>query len=465
MLGLIKLKNKRRTSPYLSPDFAYEYYEPLAYPAPVISLFLCLILAVGCSASDGADGPIGKGVYVRYVDSIGYTLIRNGKPFRVKGASGSEYPARLAAYGGNTIRVYNPDSLAWILDEAAAVGLAVAADIPLPAYERLDPDPTGRLRASRNEVKELVVKYRDHPALLYWTLGNEVFGTDHTSEYLEAFNDLADLVRELDPEHPVTTALIPHQLIGLKTGLHQVDVDFISLNLFGSLSGFSWNKQLFSVMWNGPYLFSEWGTNGHWEVERTSWQAPIEPSSYWKAEQIREHYHNHIASVSDRRILGSLAFYWGQKHERTPTWFGLFGQGGEVSEMAYTLQNLWTERKASFPGPRIDYLELQGQKTTANILLSPGQDITARSFLLAPEDEGAEVRWKIQFEDWQKSTVLGREGPSMAGTLKSSTISEAHFTAPDQPGPYRLYFQITDRDGYFATANIPFYILKPDHAE
>ncbi|WP_315816984.1 hypothetical protein [Paraflavitalea speifideaquila] len=36
----------------------------------------------------------------------GYQLYRAGQPYFVKGAGGNAYPARIAAYGGNSIRTW-----------------------------------------------------------------------------------------------------------------------------------------------------------------------------------------------------------------------------------------------------------------------------------------------------------------------------------------------------------------------
>src|SRR5690349_8815100 len=42
-------------------------------------------------------------VEIRKTDST-YELYRDGKPYFIKGAGGSSYPARIASYGGNSIR-------------------------------------------------------------------------------------------------------------------------------------------------------------------------------------------------------------------------------------------------------------------------------------------------------------------------------------------------------------------------
>ncbi|WP_196760775.1 hypothetical protein, partial [Streptobacillus moniliformis] len=63
------------------------------------------LIAVSAAAQQGNEkrGPIK--VEVVYSDSA-YQLKRGGQPYFVKGAGGSEYFNRVAAYGGNSIRTW-----------------------------------------------------------------------------------------------------------------------------------------------------------------------------------------------------------------------------------------------------------------------------------------------------------------------------------------------------------------------
>jgi hypothetical protein len=62
-----------------------------------------LTLATPMAVANLPAGPIK--VTVNRTGS-GYELLREGKPYFVKGAGGSQYPERIAAYGGNSIRTW-----------------------------------------------------------------------------------------------------------------------------------------------------------------------------------------------------------------------------------------------------------------------------------------------------------------------------------------------------------------------
>jgi len=55
----------------------------------------------------------------------GYSLLRDGQPYFVKGAVGSVHLEELVAAGGNSIRAG-----ATALDRAQALGLSVLVDLP-----------------------------------------------------------------------------------------------------------------------------------------------------------------------------------------------------------------------------------------------------------------------------------------------------------------------------------------------
>ncbi len=61
---------------------------------------------------------------IRKTDS-NYQLFRNGQPYFIKGAGGSNYPHRIAAYGGNSIRTWGTRGAQRVLDSAIKYGLTV----------------------------------------------------------------------------------------------------------------------------------------------------------------------------------------------------------------------------------------------------------------------------------------------------------------------------------------------------
>ena len=59
----------------------------------------------------------------------GWQLQRDGKPFFVKGAGGTERLDLLAAAGANSVRTWGGDNLTPLLDEAQKNGLTVTVGI------------------------------------------------------------------------------------------------------------------------------------------------------------------------------------------------------------------------------------------------------------------------------------------------------------------------------------------------
>ena len=124
----------------------------------------------------------------------------------------------MAVAGVNTLIGWNPatiDGLA--LDVAQQVGLGVA--LPFDVDFTLDVTDTGVRQAFSAAVLAWVERYRSHPAVRMWAVGNEVLqrsippawcGTAPSasqSAWADAWSSLlvevADLIRARDPDHPV----------------------------------------------------------------------------------------------------------------------------------------------------------------------------------------------------------------------------------------------------------------------
>lgn|GEM_PF-6575289 len=110
-----------------------------------------------------------------------------------------------------------------------------------------------------------------------------------------------------------------------------------------------------------PVCDHRWGPTGHWESPTTSWGAPIEDDSARKALLLEQRYRRSIASDT-RQGLGSFVFLWGDKQERTSTWYGLFLPSGEATPSVDTLQLLWTGRWPTTRAPTVSTLTLNDQR-------------------------------------------------------------------------------------------------------
>ena len=73
------------------------------------------------------------------------------------------------------------------------------------------------------------------------------------------------------------------------------------------------------------------------------------------------------------QVIGSYVFLWGQKQERTHTWFGLLMDTGETTESVDVMQFLWTGDWPVNRSPRVRSISLDGNNNKAGATLEPGQ--------------------------------------------------------------------------------------------
>lgn len=420
---------------------------------------LLLLGVVGfVTASAQQRGPVK--VEVRKVDST-YRLYRGGQPYFVRGAGGSRYLNRVAAYGGNSIRTWGTANGEKILDSANRYGLTVLMGLGLtPERHGFDYNDTAAVRKQFERVKADVLKYKDHPALLAWGIGNELNLSYKNPRVWEAVNDVAKMIHELDPAHPATTVLAginKSEVDYIKA--HVTALDFLSINTYGGLA--SLPKQVKSLGWEGPYMVTEWGPTGHWEGLQTAWKAPIEETSSEKAAVYKSRYEYSVERDKEK-CLGSYVFLWGQKQERTPTWYGLFTEAGEESEVVDVMQFLWSGAWPANKAPHLYSFQLNHQKATDNITLKPGQTYEATAVAFDPDNDKLRYRWEVL----EEATKVGEGGDredrpkTMESAVADAPNGKAMIKAPAFAGAYRLFVYITDGANNVATANIPFYVKE-----
>ncbi|MCF6407816.1 hypothetical protein L3C95_33325 [Chitinophaga filiformis] len=419
---------------------------------------LCLFFLLFCNCNKAVD-PVRKVWVAR--EKGKYILYRNGAPFLVRGGSGYTYMERLKAIGGNTIRTWDTTGLGAILDEAAANGLAVIAGFYVPESKYLDYFYRNQQKVDSQYAafREVVRRYRSHPALLMWCLGNEVdfpFRASYNKFY-DAYNKLLDMIHTEDPDHPVTTTMVNYQFRNvMNIRLKVPGLDILSFNTFGDLKHLARNLTSFSWLWNGPFLITEWGIFSPQESKLTAWGVPIEPTSTIKAGLYREFYTKDLPA-DNPRFLGALTFYWGQKEEVTPTWYSIIDENGAATAIVGEMQAMWTDSAPKHKAPELEVMLLNGRKAADNILMQPGTLQTAQVSMKIPVTKGLRIVWKVLDEDFDPQNSNHPIERKVDTTPRDSF--RITFRAPEKEGPYRIYSWIYDDYGNVATANIPFYVV------
>lgn len=406
-------------------------------------------------------------VYIKKTGS-NYELYRNGKPFYIQGASGDSYMEELKDAGANTFRVYDTINLRTTLDKAKDLNLAVIVDLMLPKFkgnEKYYKDLKVREELNKS-IFNVVENNKDHPALLMWNFNEIEYPHKLKHKYFRTFfGGIIDKIHQIDMNHPVSTSVTgsnKKQIASLK--LWCPELDLISINIFGGLTYLKYEFYKLSLIWDGPYYLSEWGSNGPWEESRkTSWGAPIEMSSTQKSKELRNRYNAFMPKKDDDRCLGNLVFFWGQKQERTHTWFSLFSETGEKSKMVQDLTSIWSDSLPKNNAPNITKVSINNRFAGNNIVLDFEQNITASVSYTDVDNDSLTIKWELYPENWAYFFGSKETKPEkISNAIIEIKNNHIVLNAPKKEGPYRLFAYVYDDMGNFATSNIPFYVLKSE---
>ncbi|MGA2255216.1 MAG: glycoside hydrolase family 2 TIM barrel-domain containing protein [Thermoguttaceae bacterium] len=389
----------------------------------------------------------------------GYTLTRNGQPYYIKGVCGGSKLDQFVEAGGNSIRAYGAESL----DNAQAKGLTVLVGLntgkPRNGFNYSDPE---RLAAQKESIRRTVQRLKVHPAVLMWALGNESELNASEADRIriwKAFNELAEMIKQIDPKHPVITVLA-----GLgRTKLSELNehcpaLDAVGLNSYGGMM--SLPEEVKRQGWTRPYVVTEFGPRGHWEVGKTPWGIPIEDDSTTKAELYQRAYQHAVAGQG--ACLGSYVFLWGQKQEKTHTWYGMFLPDGSplgaVDAMTYNWTGNWPANRCPRIGAGKVSVVAEGPTDTRQHTFAPGTKLKCAVDAADPDGDPITVRWDLRIDIADNPRTGGdREEPTppIAGAVLSAGGNESVVQLPAKPGKYRIFAYVYDPKGRAATANVP----------
>lgn len=392
-------------------------------------------------------------------DGENSSLLRDGRPYFIKGGGGNEQAAKsIADAGGNSIRLWGDDHLGEALDAAQKVGVTVTAGIWLGQVRQgFDWSDAESLAKQREHVRATILKYKNHPALLVWALGNEMEDPQGKNGAVwTAINSLAVMAHQLDPQHPTMTVIA--EIGGEKVkNIHRLcpEIDIIGINSYAGAA--TVGERYKKLGGTKPYVLTEFGPAGFWETGKDAIGAFPEPTSTAKAASYRAAYESAVLGQPGV-CLGSYAFLWGQKQEVTSTWFSMFLNDGTRLEAVDALQEMWTGKVPANRCPEMKSLALEGAASG-----EPGAVLRARLAVSDPENEPLKVAWVLQRDPGAYGSGGDREEtpPTFPDAIVRGDATGAEVRLPKEGGLYRLFATVRDGHGGAAVGNVSLRVNGP----
>ena len=385
----------------------------------------------------------------------GYQLLRGGEPYYVKGVGGLEYLEKAKEYGANSFRTWSTENAKENLDKAQELGMTVCLGF-WAQHERHGFDWSNEvgIKLQLEAFAKVVDEVKDHPALLMWAVGNEVDLFYSNFDVWKHINDIALMIKEKDPHHPVTTVTAGLDVAEVKLiQKYAPSLDLLGINTYGGLDGAIESLPYYG--WDKPYMITEWGPNGHWESPTTDWGIPIEQTSTEKAKSYKKRYE--MIFEDDENCLGSYVFLWGFKQETTSSWYGLFLQDGTQTSVMDVLIEKWSGKTPKNRAPDLNSFTINSKNAYESVKVEKKSPMLVSIDAFDPNDD--KLTYHIEVVPESTDTKAGGDYEEAPSAVFEKVFTDNNFKikAPSKSGKYRLFVVIKDGEKG-ATANIPFLV-------
>lgn len=407
--------------------------------------------------SEGTTQPPAGGA-VRVAGSQGnWQLTVGGAPYTVKGltwgpaiADAPKYLPDVRSMGVNTIRTWGTDAgTKPLLDSAAANGLRVVNGFWLqpgggPGSGGCANYVTDTAYKSTmlTEIAKWVETYRSHPATLMWNVGNESVlglqncygGTELEAQrnaYTTFVNDVAKKIHTIDPDHPVTstdawTGAWPYYK------RNAPDLDLYSMNAYGDICGV--RQDWIDGGYNKPYLITEAGPAGEWEVPDDANGVPDEPTDVQKAAGYAKTWE--CVTGHQGVALGATLFHYGTEHDFGGVWFNLVPDG--LKRLSYyAVKKAYTGSTAGDNTPPV----ISGMTVTPAGSAPAGKEFTVRANVADPDND------QITYKIFLSGNYASGDKRLVEAQWRSTGNGTFAVTAPEKLGVWKVYIQAEDGRG------------------
>lgn len=311
-----------------------------------------------------------------------WELLVEGKPFEIKGATFGydqdvenyqKYFDDLKFLGVNTIRLWaTNENTGKLLDAAHANDIKLMMGIWMrhgrPGMEDDDSfnyleDKSG-MEDMYNYAISTVEKYKDHPAVLTWAVGNEVYLNMATDAEKEAYSlflqRVCENIKKTDPNHPITS--VEAWTFGLEWWQKYVpDIDIYGLNSYGPAANYL-SAELEKREIDKPYIITEFGVTGEWDIKAEKNGIKVAPTDKEKYDAIAHGYHNWINNKPD--CLGVYVFHYADGNSFVSPWL-LTHHRGMFRPQYWAIREAFTSAKPINKVPEIKTFMLPDVETNS----------------------------------------------------------------------------------------------------
>ncbi|MEU4048036.1 discoidin domain-containing protein [Streptomyces olivaceus] len=431
------------------------------------------LLAVGALTALPAQQAHAVGSVVQVTGGQGdWQLTVDGSPYQVKGltwgpspADAERYMPDLASMGVNTVRTWGTDASSRpLLDSAAAHGVKVIAGFWLQpgggpgsggCVDYLT--DTAYKDQMLAEFPRWVQEYKDHPGVLMWNVGNEsvlglqnCYGGDELERQRDAYttfvNDVAKKIHAVDPNHPVTST---DAWVGAWPYYQKnaPDLDLYAVNAYDAVCDVrsAWEQGGYTK----PYIVTESGPPGEWEVPDDANGVPEEPTDQAKAEGYTDAWN----CVTGHRgvALGATLFHYGTEYDFGGIWFNLLPAGQKRLSYYAVKRAYGGDTSGDNTPPVVSGFGVEGGAGQ----VQAGKDLVLTARATDPDGD------PVAYEVLANSNYID-QGKQLT-TLPATDLGGGRLrvTAPDRPGVWKLYVKATDGKGNVGVETLSARVVPP----
>ncbi|MEU9517977.1 discoidin domain-containing protein [Streptomyces sp. NPDC048224] len=431
------------------------------------------LLTVGALTALPATQAHAAGSVVKVTGSQGnWQLTVDGSPYTVKGltwgpspADADRYMPDLRSMGVNTVRTWGTDASSRpLLDSAAAHGVKVIAGFWLQPGG--GPGSGGCVNyltdtAYKNqmlaEFPRWVQEYKDHPGVLMWNVGNEsvlglqnCYSGDELERQRDAYttlvNDITKKIHAVDPNHPVTST---DAWVGAWPYYKKnaPDLDLYAVNSYDAVCDVraAWEQGGYTK----PYIVTETGPAGEWEVPDDANGVPKEPTDQAKAQGYTDAWN----CVTGHRgvALGATLFHYGTEYDFGGIWFNLLPAGQKRLSYYAVKRAYGGDTSRDNTPPVVSGFGVEGDAGK----VQAGKDLVLTVRASDPDGD------PIAYEVLANSNYIDQSKQLTPLPFTDLGGGRLMVTAPDRPGVWKLYVKATDGKGNVGVETLSARVVPP----